>query len=140
MPLLGFQARFAEAVTAGVTSAHAHVRPGDWDATKVKRQTIRAFRKDHRDPKPGDTLHLWTGLRQKGARKLGEVTCLSAGGVTIDTLGTIETEVEAGEFYALGPDEEQAFAQADGFAHHPALVAWFEKAHGLPFSGLLIRW
>ena len=55
MPLLGFQEQFASLAEFG-----------------EKRQTIRACRKDGRDPKVGGTLHLYTGLRTEQCRKLGE--------------------------------------------------------------------
>ena len=35
-----------------------------------KRQTIRAYRKDGRDPKPGDPLYLFTGMRTTACRRL----------------------------------------------------------------------
>jgi hypothetical protein len=54
MGLYNFQARFAPAILSG-----------------SKRQTIRARRV--REDKPGDTLYLYTGLRQPGAKKLGEL-------------------------------------------------------------------
>ena len=31
-------------------------------------------------------------------------------------------------------------ARADGFDKWGELADWFEKTHGLPFQGLLIRW
>lgn len=123
-PLLGFQERFADAVASG-----------------EKRQTIRAFRKDGRDPKRGDTLHLWTGLRRPGARKLGEVTCTAVLKITI--CADREVICPSGGFHATyGPYPEcnRAFARADGFRSYPELVDWFEATHGLPFSGLVIRW
>ena len=53
MPLLGFDKRFASKVRSG-----------------AKTCTIRVPRK--RPIKVGDRLYLYTGLRTKGARKLGE--------------------------------------------------------------------
>ncbi len=53
MPSLNFQARFAPLVESG-----------------EKRQTIRAYRKDGRDPKRGDKLYLFTGMRTKACRPL----------------------------------------------------------------------
>jgi len=31
-------------------------------------------------------------------------------------------------------------ARLDGFKSAAAMFDWFEKTHGLPFEGLLIRW
>lgn len=53
MPALNFKAQFAPLVESG-----------------AKRRTIRAFRKDKRDPKQGDTLYLYTGLRTKYAKPI----------------------------------------------------------------------
>ena len=53
MPALNFRAEFADAVERG-----------------EKCQTIRAYRKDGRNPKPGDTLHLYTGMRTRACRRL----------------------------------------------------------------------
>ena len=33
-----------------------------------------------------------------------------------------------------------AIAKADGFGSWEEMLDWFEKTHGLPFEGLLIRW
>ena len=37
-------------------------------------------------------------------------------------------------------DAYAAIAKADGFANAEEMVDWFEKQHGLPFEGWLIRW
>jgi len=36
--------------------------------------------------------------------------------------------------------EIDEFARADGFEGWPAMRAWFEARHGLPFIGLHIEW
>lgn len=117
MPLLGFQKHFAEKVASG-----------------EKRQTIRAFRKDGRDPKVGDRLYLYTGLRTKEARKLGEAVCTSVRGILI----------QRRQFQVVSDDPEcpspANLAKADGFESFDAMLDWFEKVHGLPFEGVLIRW
>lgn len=125
MPLLGFHARFAPLVESG-----------------QKRQTIRAYRKDGRDPKVGDRLYLWTGLRQPGARKLGEAACLRVEEIVIDERGASIGRCDgmrSGGVRLRGVAADR-FARADGFASWDGLVAWFRSTHGLPFRGLLIRW
>lgn len=122
MPLLGFQARFADLVASG-----------------AKRQTIRAYRKDRLDPKADDRLHLWTGLRQPGARKLGEATCTRATPIEIGTGGSIVLYLPAAAV-SLTERHREGFALADGFESAAELVAWFRNVHGLPFRGLLIEW
>ena len=63
MGLYNFQPRFAPRIRA-------------WDADPesplAKAHTIRAPRKGGREDKPGDTMYLYTGLRQKGAARIIE--------------------------------------------------------------------
>ena len=61
MAALNFQKRFAEAVETG-----------------EKRQTIRRRRADGHDPKAGDPLYLYTGMRTKACRKLATVRCIAS--------------------------------------------------------------
>lgn len=70
MVALNFEAQFADDVEDG-----------------RKRRTIRAPRKDGRNPKAGDKAHLYTGMRQKGCRKLGEATVTRVRGVEISHMG-----------------------------------------------------
>jgi hypothetical protein len=133
MPALSFQKQFVDAVESG-----------------EKRQTIRKYRKDGRDPKPGDTLYLYTGMRTKACRKLGEAKCLSAAEIRIYRL-----QPESNDIVEVFDDgrliwspylfdnlfrAKRQFAQLDGFKGWPEMLQWFEKTHGLPFEGVLIRW
>lgn len=119
MPLLGFKKKFAPLVENG-----------------AKHQTIRAKRRSGRNPQVGDRLYLYTGLRTKQARKLGEVICKSVEEITIDYLGINV----AGEWLSIS--ERDAIAQADGFTCFQDMKEFFDKEHGLKdgFSGLLIKW
>lgn len=99
-----------------------------------KTQTVRAFRKDGRDPKVGDTLYLYTGMRTKRCRMLGEVTCTSTDFIDIDERSIVVGNRELGSY------EAEEMAKADGFKNWAAMEYWFQKTHGLPFEGLLIRW
>ena len=120
MPAYSFQAQFAPLVESG-----------------EKRQTIRAIGK-RRHAHPGERLQLYTGMRTKACRKLvtPDPVCTFAGSVYIcHGIGSPAVTVEdKGE---VSPD---AFARADGFADFDAMLEWFEKTHGLPFVGVLIRW
>ena len=132
MPLLGFQKQFVESVESG-----------------EKRQAIRAYRKDGRDPKVGDRLHLYTGLRTKQCRKLGEAVCTFSGrfaldgrrmesipGAWIDADATLNgIDLDYTEFSSLSE-----IAKRDGFKDAVPMLEWFDNAHGLPFEGVLIRW
>ncbi len=124
MPALNFKREFAAAVESG-----------------NKRQTIRAYRKDGRDPKRGNTLYLYTGMRTKACRKLGEARCTSVREIRFE-------RNEYGDPIAWRPHKrdgieylnDDRIAKRDGFLNGFALVDWFERVHGLPFEGLLIRW
>ena len=122
-----------------------------WSAPLVesgeKRQTIRAYRKDGRDPKVGDTLYLYTGMRTKACRKLGEVVCNSAERLRINEDGGVSRHVfkRVDPFYTAAWAEYDVgwcnrIARADGFNGLGEMRRWFEKTHGLPFEGLLIKW
>ena len=122
MPALNFQAQFAPLVESG-----------------EKRQTIRAYRKDGRDPKPGDTLYLYTGMRTKACRKLREVECKS-----VHELSFFARSRHRGRGTIMSmtgsPCSIDRLAKLDGFRNATAMFNWFEDTYGLPFEGLLIRW
>ena len=111
MPALNFMKQFADAVESG-----------------EKRQTIRAYRKDGLDPKVGDTLYLYTGMRTKQCRKLGEVKCKSVEPIYLSWEGCDFTI------------HQERWATNDGFDSFTHMLDWFEKTHGLPFEGLIIKW
>ena len=120
MPAINFQKKFAAAVESG-----------------EKKQTIRAPR---RDGKPtatvGARLYLYTGLRTKVCRKLGEGICTKTSQLVINEERTIiinGTPILSGR-------EEDAFARADGFKDAFDMTNWFATTHGLPFEGSLIEW
>lgn len=130
MVALNFKARFADDVEEG-----------------RKTRSIRAWRKDGRDPKKGDALQLYTGMRSKVCRKLRDTTCARVRPVLIEHTGvTLDGKhLYAGDApaYLGGPSPEgwdSDFARADGFDCFSSMVDFFEKEHGLPFSGLLIEW
>jgi hypothetical protein len=119
MPLLGFKKRFAPAVEA-----------------YTKRQTIRACRKDGRDPKQGDTLHLYTGLRTKRCRKLAETECVATLPVTIH-----RDKLEISGIEIVGEARDR-FARDDGFVSFYELADYFENEmkRAMPWSGIVVYW
>lgn len=117
MPALNFHSRFAPLVESG-----------------QKRQTIRAFRKDGRDPKPGDTLYLFTGMQTKRCRKIGVAVVESVEFVDIDERSLV---VGNRDLHATEADE---LARDDGFQNWTDMEEWVKRTYGLPFEGLLIRW
>lgn len=113
----------------------------------VKRRSIRAPRKDGRDPKPGDKLQLYTMMRHKDCRKLGDAVVTRVRPVEISHMGIKldGRQLYAGDApaYAGGVDPEHYdgdFARADGFDTFGDMAKFFEDEHGLPFNGYLIEW
>jgi hypothetical protein len=130
MVALNFQEQFADDVEEG-----------------RKRRSIRAPRKDGRDPKKGRPLTLYTGMRTKACRKLGDTIVARVRPVEINHTGIVldGKPLYAGDApaYQGGPDAESYdgdFARADGFDSFGDMADWFEQQHGLPFRGNLIEW
>lgn len=127
MPLLGFRPRFATPILDG-----------------TKRQTIRAPRKDKRPhASEGATLYLYTGLRTKNARKLGEAKCTGVDEVRLNFLHDRVTLIkELGYLPIIEGSVLDEFAQADGLADWADMKATFAEIHGerTEFWGSLIRW
>jgi hypothetical protein len=120
--LLNFQAQFVPLVESG-----------------AKPHTIRACRVDGRDPLPGDTLHLYTGLSTKAARLLRREPCQYTVEVTIQpSAGNVHHVLLGGK--PVGQHEIEVLANVDGFKSATEFVQFFEKMYGLPFTGLLIGW
>jgi len=118
VPALNFKKKFAEKVKSG-----------------AKRQTIRALRKDGRNPRPGQTLYLYTGMRTKGCQKLREAVCKSVEQISIEEFSGVYLKCEY-----LIPVEILELAKKDGFNSDVDFFEFFRKTHGLPFYGLLIKW
>jgi hypothetical protein len=129
MPSLSFSKQFAAAVESG-----------------QKRQTIRAER---RHPiKVGDRLFLYTGMRTKACRKLGEVVCTNVKPVSI-TWQPFQLNHHRGHWPVVKIGESvldglelDAFAKADGFAGFEDFMQWFVggRDEGRTFTGQLIEW
>ena len=117
MVAFNFKSRFACAVARG-----------------TKRQTIRAYRKDGRDPAPGCRLQLYSGMRTKHCRKLGDAVLASRERIVIADDG-----IKVGG-RVLDARERHELAVADGFADWPGMRDFFAETHGLPFEGYLYRW
>lgn len=117
MPALNFIKKLAPKVEAG-----------------IKRCTIRARRKDGRDPRAGQTLYLYTGMRTTVCRKLMETLCLSTEPIAIEAWHNVIVGTKP-----LDLAEEETLARADGFETSCDFFEFFEKAHGFPFYGLLIK-
>lgn len=123
MPSLNFEARFADDV-----------------ATGLKTQSVRASNRFT----IGDPVFLFTGMRTKKCRRLGDgwVTQLAIVKIS-EVVGESEFDggfsvVVGGEM--LGPITGDRFARADGFKDAIELCEWFRETHGLPFTGYLVEW
>lgn len=106
-------------------------------ATGDKTQTIRPVPK--RMPKPGDIIDCreWTGKPYRSKqKKLGEFKIRSVEVVGFDTNYYGIVNEHATSYKPL----LHQFARADGFRDWPEMLEWFEREHGLPFRGILIRW
>lgn len=117
MVALNFKAQFADDVEKG-----------------RKVISIRAPRKDGRDPKPLDKLQLFTGMRTRACRKLADANCIRVRPIQIT-----EKYVML-DGCPLGAATMADLAKADGFNTFTEMLAFFRREHGLPFSGNLIEW
>jgi hypothetical protein len=124
----------------------------------VKTQTIRAYRKDGRDPETDDLLQLYEGLRRPGARKLVEpdpfctvAACISIqdkrneryhGGPLCSVMAAWprETRTIDGELRLWHPRQLDDFARADGFVDFDQLLGWFKPNRDGGFHGTLTMW
>lgn len=120
MPTLNFLTQFADDVERG-----------------NKTQTIRCKRK--RPIRPGDRLVLYTGMRTRACRRLGDVICKSVRPITIDrdAHGRLRVIVDGDDLRGARLD---MLVWADGFAQRMEMRDFFAAAYGLPFHGELISW
>lgn len=99
--------------------------------------TVRAPRKDGKVPKPQERLHLFTGMRTKQCRKIGDRICRSVSAISICDIGEGLVIVNGS---GLEPEEREPLANRDGFKSWAEMLAFFKKIHPLPFNGWLIEW
>ena len=109
--------------------------------TGKKCQTIRAHRKDGRHANKDNKLQLYTGMRTKNCRKLADAICTESCTVFINKNSyRIINEPLSIDITVYCEEHLNHFAKMDGFANFEELTEWFDKAHGLPFEGVLIMW
>lgn len=121
MPSLNYKTRFAPLIESG-----------------IKRTTIRLRRKDGRDPKPGQTLYHYTGMRTKKCRRLRVAQCKTVSAIRI-------TQYSCSSSISI--NRRRVICQAlldlvigEGFESLSDMLNWFRQTHGPKFSGLLIEW
>ena len=93
-------------------------------------------------------MHLYTGLRQKGAKLLMRVPCVGVADVSLryalDVVSDVWKLWVRLDGALLDPDETELFLRCDGFrpnslfsARSVALRFWFNQ---LPFNGQIYHW
>lgn len=117
MGLYNFQSRFVSKVLSG-----------------EKTHTIRAERAN--PDRPGNTLHLYTGLRQKGARLLMRVLCVKVEEIEIRNDWRVAVVIVDG--VRLSVDERESLARRDGFSSFDEMLKFWDGR--LPFRGRIIHW
>ncbi len=135
MPGLSFMPQFSTAVENGLALQAARRLPNVMVLPKFN--TIRPRRV--RPIKVGDKLYLWERMRSPARRKLGEAVCIDVRPITL----CADRDIVCEGFHAIYGNHPWAgvrFARSEGFESLAELFEFFEKAHGLPFSGDLIRW
>lgn len=127
MPSLNFKKEFATMVESG-----------------KKRQTIRKLGK--RNYRPGQTAYLYTGQRTKECRQLwhGFYKGTPPAIKSVEPIviwerdsGIREIQINTRRLYF---EEKVDLARADGFNLLIYFYQFFEREHGFPFHGLLIKW
>jgi hypothetical protein len=122
MGLYNFQQRFVPFIESG-----------------AKKHTIRATRAN--PDKPGNTLHLYTGLRRKGARLIARVKCVRIS--EIEILRPACSQASSGIFVfvdgvELDRSECEGLARKDGFKDFAEMKDFWKDS--LPFKGQIIHW
>lgn len=125
-----------------------------------KPHTVRADRKDGKVPNPGDTLYLYTGMRTKKCRKIGEAICIHTSQIRITETGIAfggyliladKTVLQQPPSWLLNDIKRDIFAWKDGFRPEGSTIdnphgSWelmlqfFKHTHELPFQGVVIYW
>ncbi|MBQ6533650.1 MAG: hypothetical protein IJI37_00625 [Opitutales bacterium] len=108
-----------------------------------KRQTIRRASPKWANVKPGDKLTLYTGLRTKQCRKLGEAVVESITPITMRTNANLSGGIWGMVFVngqSLEAPDLTILARADGFEYVSDFLGWFNQHYGYAFTGNIIKW
>lgn len=137
MVAYSFKKQFIEPIMAGLEINTPEIRP--------KLQTIRAMGK-RRHARPGEVIHLYTAMRTKQCRKLGDARCVSVEGVLLKwsewpSFCTFDLQ-NGRRIGATRPIEDmEEFARADGFCDFAQMRKFWAEEHGVAtFEGVLIKW
>lgn len=100
-----------------------------------KFQTIRSGMRCQ----PGDTMHLFTGLRTKQCQRIGEAVCVETFPVMFRE-NSFHTGLNNKVIHMKDPDLLLAFAKADGFKTWDQCHEFFRQQYEFPFTGYVHRW
>lgn len=108
----------------------------------VKPHTMRNVRKGRVEHvRPGQAMQLYTGMRTRQCRKIGDAVCKAVLPVVID-FGRRTVKIE-GRPMIRGRAQTDSFAVTDGFLDWGELAAFWRKEHGddlETWAGVLIEW
>lgn len=99
---------------------------------RTKKHTIRAIRAN--PDKPGNTLHLYAGLRTKKARLIARVICTAIDTIWISGTGAVVSI----NGLCIGDDEKEELARRDGFSNFQEMMNFWDGR--LPFEGHIVHW
>lgn len=134
MPAWSFRSRFHAALANGLAQAAGD--PPPFPGIKPKRQTIRARRRDGRDPLPGESRRIWLDQRTPHRVFVGETPPIKRAAIRIPHRGHVEIEG-----VSLTPGGVTKLARADGFDSAAEMFDFLEGDHGpFPFFGYRFRW
>lgn len=137
---------FADSVMFGMTPQERHYSFAPVAGlASPKRQHIFKPKPGETTTRPGDAVHLYTGLKTEVPRRLGQVVCKEAEPLTILEDGRLQMNSPThmqylAKFGGKNEHTKDAIAEDEGFGDWRSLVRWIETEHGLPFTGLLITW
>lgn len=142
MVAYSFKARFVAPIQLGLGKPDPEAifrAPG----MQPKRQTIRATGK-RRHARPGETLQLYTAMRTKQCRKIGEARCTEVIPIEIrfdDIVFWVYLPASSTRSARIKGDALKDFAKSDGFDNSNDMAAFWRVEHGSgTFHGLVIRW
>jgi len=128
MVAYSFRPRFVDPIVAGLEPGP--LLPG------MKRQTVRAPRVRH--ARPGEVVQLYTGMRTRSCKHLGNALCIAVEPIVLSFEGRGSLSFVNDRMTCDLND----FAMSDGFRDWADLTAFWAAEHdGISrFEGMLIRW
>ena len=134
MVAYSFKKRFIEPIRVGLSTISL-----SFDCPP-KRQTIRALGK-RRHARRGETLQLYTAMRTRQCRKIGDARCVKTDNITLRICSDGDLLVTIGGKLML-PADVDGFAQDDGFEGHEDMWLFWRENHPDTeyFNGVLILW